>query len=367
MPVPSTVNDLDPVASNNSPAGSEPIGPDLDAYLRAHAAIIRQVSDASNVGTQTHAATSKATPVDADELPIADSASSFSLKKLTWANLKAAIKTYLQGGMAMSGLLKFAAGASIASSATVDLTAATGNTVHITGTTTITGWTLNTGQFMNVIFDGSLQLTHNATTNNLPNAGNNITTAAGDRAKVFSDGTTVYVYDYTRANGTALVSSGGNQLMSLVAAVSTTSGTAIDFTGIPSWAKKITVVFNGVSTNGASITQVQIGSSAVQNSGYQAAAIRNVSNAASQAGATSGFILTTAQSAADIFGGSMILSLLGSNTWGAQFSLGYASSYASTGGGSVTLSGTLDRIRLTTVNGTDAFDAGSMSILIEGY
>lgn len=115
MPVPSTVNDLDPTASNNSPAGSEPIGPDLDAYLRSHAAIIRQVSDASKTDVQTHASTSKTTPVDADELPIADSAASFSLKKLTWANLKAALKTYfdtlylkLSGGT-LTGVLTLAA------------------------------------------------------------------------------------------------------------------------------------------------------------------------------------------------------------------------------------------------------------------
>lgn len=161
------------------------------------------------------------------------------------------------------------------------------------------------------------------------------------------------------------------QKMMLMSAKATTSGTAVDFspadgTGIPSWAKKITVMFSGVSTNGASITQIQLGSGAVQNSGYQAGAIRNVSNAANQAGATSGFILTAAQSAADLFGGSMIISLLGSSTWVAQFALGYSSSYASTGGGSVTLTGTLDRIRLTTVNGTDTFDAGSISLLIEG-
>jgi hypothetical protein len=43
---------------------------------------------------RTHQATSKATPVDADELPIVDSAASNVLKKLTWANLKATLLTY---------------------------------------------------------------------------------------------------------------------------------------------------------------------------------------------------------------------------------------------------------------------------------
>lgn len=42
-----------------------------------------------------HAATSKATLVDADEMALVDSAASFGLKKLTWANLKATLKSNL--------------------------------------------------------------------------------------------------------------------------------------------------------------------------------------------------------------------------------------------------------------------------------
>ena len=55
-------------------------------------------ADATNIKTDgTHAATSKVTPVDADELPLVDSAASWGLKRLTWANLKATILTWLQG------------------------------------------------------------------------------------------------------------------------------------------------------------------------------------------------------------------------------------------------------------------------------
>ena len=46
------------------------------------------------VAAPTHAAASKATPVDADEIPLVDSAAAFALKRLTWANLKATLKTY---------------------------------------------------------------------------------------------------------------------------------------------------------------------------------------------------------------------------------------------------------------------------------
>lgn len=47
------------------------------------------------IDAQTHSATSKSIPVDNDEFPIADSGSTFSLKKLTYANLKSALVSYL--------------------------------------------------------------------------------------------------------------------------------------------------------------------------------------------------------------------------------------------------------------------------------
>lgn len=100
-----------------------------------------------------------------------------------------------------SGVIDFLLGANIASAATIDLTSATGNLVHVTGTTAITAVTLGSGMMRQVIFDGILTLTHHATNNNLPGAAN-ITTAAGDRALYWSDGTTVYCISYTKADGT---------------------------------------------------------------------------------------------------------------------------------------------------------------------
>src|SRR5574343_187749 len=65
----------------------------VDAYLGEHGQDGKHLPAALSV--PTHAATSKATPVDADELPIVDSAASNVLKKLTWSNLKATLKAYL--------------------------------------------------------------------------------------------------------------------------------------------------------------------------------------------------------------------------------------------------------------------------------
>lgn len=56
--------------------------------------IAADVTDAGNVGSSIHGASSKITPVDADTVPLIDSEASNVLKKLTWANLKAAIKSY---------------------------------------------------------------------------------------------------------------------------------------------------------------------------------------------------------------------------------------------------------------------------------
>jgi len=52
------------------------------------------VTDDVNVGSAMTGADAKATPVDADTMPLNDSADSNLLKKVTWANIKATLKSY---------------------------------------------------------------------------------------------------------------------------------------------------------------------------------------------------------------------------------------------------------------------------------
>jgi hypothetical protein len=152
--------------------------------------------------------------------------------------------------------------------------------------------------------------------------------------------------------------------------VASTSGTAIDFTGIPSWVKRVTVMFNGVSTTGTSSYQIQIGSGSVSTSGY-AGVCGGGGNAASigSTSLTTGFPITGGTlTAANSFSGALVIYLLGSNTYVAQGN-GFANGstvFLSMSGVSPALSGALDRVRITTVNGTDTFDAGSINILYEG-
>jgi hypothetical protein len=145
-------------------------------------------------------------------------------------------------------------------------------------------------------------------------------------------------------------------------AVASTSGTSIDFTSIPSWVKRVTVVFSGVSTNGTSNLQVQIGSGSVQTTGY----VSGVSEASTNAFSTSAFLLRAVTAAALTYNGTVTLVSVGSNVWVESGVIANsASNSTGVGGGNVTLSGTLDRVRITTAGGTDTFDAGSINILYE--
>jgi hypothetical protein len=145
-----------------------------------------------------------------------------------------------------------------------------------------------------------------------------------------------------------------------------TSGTNIDFTGIPSWVRRVTVMFNGVSTNGTSNPLIQLGDSGgIENTGYDNNSLLIGVNAVQS---TAGFIFLSA-AAANIITGQMVFSSFNtSNTWvgtGTFFVNQSGTYYTLVNNGVKTLSATLDRLRITTVNGTDAFDAGSINILYE--
>jgi hypothetical protein len=151
-------------------------------------------------------------------------------------------------------------------------------------------------------------------------------------------------------------------------AVATTSGTSVDFTSIPSWVRRITVVFTSVSTTGTSPVQIQIGDSGgVETTGYTGTGVAITANNTlniqpyTTGAVMIGILATSARS------GSMVITNINENQW--QLSsimtnddvdyLGFASAIK-------TLSATLDRVRLTTINGSDTFDAGTVNIIYEG-
>jgi hypothetical protein len=152
--------------------------------------------------------------------------------------------------------------------------------------------------------------------------------------------------------------------INLASAVATTSGTSIDFTGIPAGVKRITLGVAGLSTNGTSELLIQIGSSAgVKTSGYLGlATYTGDGTAAVNMGA--GFTVRS-DDAAEVLHGIINLTAINTATgnWAMSAILGHSNErYMSISGGAATLSAMLTRVRLTTINGTDTFDAGSASI-----
>lgn len=151
--------------------------------------------------------------------------------------------------------------------------------------------------------------------------------------------------------------------MPLGTEVATTSGTTVDFTGIPAWAKQININLVGVSTSGTSALLLQIGDAGgVENTGYTSGA----GSRGNDTYAATGFALTQVNVAARNYSGSVTICLENASafTW---CSSGVIAADSGSGAihfsaGSKSTSAALDRLRLTTVNGTDTFDAGAVNI-----
>lgn len=145
----------------------------------------------------------------------------------------------------------------------------------------------------------------------------------------------------------------------------TTSGTAILFTGIPSWAKRVSIIFNAVSTSGTSIPLIQVGSGSVTTSGYTGNSQSLTTSPGSAVSTASSGWPIQSSTATNTFYGAIILYSFGSNTWIASGLLNQSTIASSFVNGAVTLGGALDRVNITTNNGTDTFDAGAINIFYE--
>lgn len=178
-----------------------------------------------------------------------------------------------------------------------------------------------------------------------------------------------------QSNGTTkftVSSAGAYGQIASSSAVTCAGQTAIEFTSIPSWVKRITVMISGVSTSGTSAQQIQIGDAGgFEITGYVGTGTSNSTGASpATSNITSGFGLNNASVAAQTQQGIATICLLGSNTWVFSWVGGRDNAVDLRGAGTKTLSDTLTQIRVTTINGTDTFDttpsAGQINILYEG-
>jgi len=197
----------------------------------------------------------------------------------------------------------------------------------------------------------------------------NIKQAASETAtgvvELATNAETVTGTDTARAVTPAGVAAAIDASFTLATAVASTSGTTIDFSSIPAGTKKITINFVGVSTDGTSNPLVQLGDAGgVEATGYLGAG----DNGTTVANFITGFGINTAN-AATVLHGSIVLNLVDAATftWTANGIFAHSNNgVVQKTAGSKSLSAELDRVRITTVNGTDAFDAGVINITYEG-
>ncbi len=166
-------------------------------------------------------------------------------------------------------------------------------------------------------------------------------------------------------DGTITSTLGGMQVRSGTSV--SASGTSVDFTSIPSWVKRITVMFSGVSLSGTSNAIVQLGTGGTPTtSGYVCITGSTSGSSVNTVSTTTGFS-TLSGGASFAMSGAITISNINGNTWVAS---GTACNPNTTAfinyiAGNVALGGVLNMVRITTANGTDTFDAGSINILFE--
>lgn len=214
-----------------------------------------------------------------------------------------------------------------------------------------------------------------ATANVVPQGGGAASTAilpavVGAQCDLVSDGANWLMFEsgaflsaFGQQLGTAADAAAGRSILgagiTLGTSVATTSGTAVDFTGIPAGVRRITVMFNGISFASTGQLLLQVGAGAVSTTGYVSCASSSGGNVAS----TAGFLLANAGGAVETSNGSAVLLNPAGNTW-VQSGNNILAAATRSSAGAVTLGGVLDRVRLTSTTG-DTFDAGSVNIAWE--
>ena len=180
---------------------------------------------------------------------------------------------------------------------------------------------------------------------------------------------TAHAYSAAGTIGQSLVSAGasaplwGSSII-LGSNVASTSGTAVLFTGIPSWVKRITVLFLGVSTSGTALIQVQAGSGSVTSSGYVSAGLTSSGSGVATAGNATGFVLgANSQTAALTMYGSVVIELVSVTNYVGHGSISSGLTNQAVNGG-IALPGLIDRVNITTT-GSDTFDGGQITLYYE--
>jgi hypothetical protein len=196
----------------------------------------------------------------------------------------------------------------------------------------------------------------------------------GAAINAHADGTTglLQLRFYTGADNEAMridadgivTGTAGNLMLVRDTADTSLSGTAISFTDVPSWAKRVTLVLQNVQTSSTAQWIVQIGSGSYTSSGYDSVSQTTYSASGAVVAQTTGMAIYHS-AAATYVSGTMTFTNISGNIWVQNHTFAYSSDGSTQGGGFVTLGGALDRIQITTIGATNTFTDGVINVLYE--
>jgi hypothetical protein len=147
----------------------------------------------------------------------------------------------------------------------------------------------------------------------------------------------------------------------------TTTGTSVTFNSIPNWVRRVTVMFNGVSTDNTSPLLVKLGTGGgIASTGYASTGARLAAAGTTVDSSTAGFLINST-SAADAVSGTLVISAVDPTNYiyAADHTVKDGTTAVMTGAGNVTLGNLMTQLSITTVTGTANFDAGSINVLYE--
>lgn len=230
------------------------------------------------------------------------------------------------------------------------------------------------GASTTVVINGDINITGNVTGSS-DAVFTNITVAGevslGTGTSISSPGTNILTLGTNSAERLRIHSTGYGEFSSGAITkvvsqddVATTSGTSKSYDGIPSWATKITLLFDRVSTTGSSELLVQLGTSGgAITSGYDSSSSN--SSGATLETSTAGFVLYVNAQASELTGKMEIQRAGTSNKWISSHVMKYSGNTRDGAGVLTTYSGTIDRVVVTTEGGTNSFDGGAVTVYYE--
>lgn len=379
MPAPTLITDLSQTAGSNQPVGSVDTPSTLDDVQRAHASFIAMLRDGvgfTNPATLASASTCSIGGVSALGVEI------------TGTTTITSFGTTYNGPrfLRFAGILTLTHSSSLNLPGAANITTAAGDTCIAVPNQALSGWNVYAYQRAALAPGAASTLSGAITSSGLTQATSRMLgrTTAGTGA----------IEELTAANVAAFTAAASDSAQGAVELATTTetrtgtdtaravtpaalqaskiipltavsaSGTEVDFTGIPSWASRVTIVMVDVSTNGSSSLVVRIGNGSFVASGYPASysIAATSTNAVSSTNTTTGFPIFYS-SASDTVTGTMTLIKQTGNTWVSTHMFNRAG-WSVTGGGYYALGGALDRVRLTSISG-DTFDGGTVNVLYE--